>query len=96
MFVADHDGRNADSKLKSSASDWKQATLARDFIAALRAGSPADKDVIDGRSMMEWLDWAEARAAAMDPMRGTAAPCLPTSPPSDPGLFRSADGFRVS
>jgi hypothetical protein len=49
------------------ASDWKQAALAREFIAALRGGDVGANELVDGRSVAEWIAWAEDRAAAMDP-----------------------------
>lgn len=55
------------------AGDWKQAALAREFIAALRVGDSGVDELIDGRSMAEWMAWAEARAAAMDPTGQGAA-----------------------
>ena len=50
------------------AGDWKQAALAREFIAALRAGDVGANELIEGRSVTEWIAWGEKRAAAMDPM----------------------------
>lgn len=47
---------------------WKRAALAREFIAALRAGDVGANELIEGRSVAEWIVWAEERAAAMDPM----------------------------
>ena len=54
-------------RFREIARDWKQAALAREFIAALRASGPRPNELIEGRSVAEWIDWAEARAAAMDP-----------------------------
>ena len=48
------------------ASAWKQAALAREFIAALREGDPGTNELIEGRSLAEWMDWAEQRANALD------------------------------
>lgn len=47
---------------------WKQAELARDFIAELRRLKAGGDVEIDGRSVADWLDWAEARADAADPL----------------------------
>ncbi len=45
----------------------EQARTARALIAALRdTANPVD--VVEGRSISEWLDWAEARANAADPL----------------------------
>jgi hypothetical protein len=49
------------------AGDWKQAALAREFIAALRAGDLGANELVEGRSVAEWTAWAEQRAAEMDP-----------------------------
>lgn len=49
------------------AGDWKQAALAREFIAALRAGDLGSNELVEGRSVAEWTAWAEERAAVMDP-----------------------------
>ena len=50
------------------AGDWKQAALAREFIAALCSDNLGTKELIEGRSAAERIAWAEDRAAAMDPM----------------------------
>ena len=52
------------------AGDWKQAALAREFIAALRSGDVGANEIIEGRSVAEWIAWAEERAAALDPTGG--------------------------
>lgn len=49
----------------------EQARKARALIAALRETAGA-VDVVEGRSVSEWLDWAEARANASDPLRSGA------------------------
>jgi hypothetical protein len=46
---------------------WKEAALAREFIAALRAGDLGANELIEGRSVSEWLDWADAKASGSDP-----------------------------
>lgn len=51
------------------AGNWKQAALAREFIEALRAGGLGTNDLIEGRSVSQWVEWADARATAMDPIR---------------------------
>lgn len=47
--------------------NWKQAALAREFIAALRSGDLNSNVLIAGRNVSEWIDWAESRVRAMDP-----------------------------
>ena len=51
------------------ASEWQRAELARAFIGRLRQLDESATEPIDGRSLGEWLDWAEARAEAADPLR---------------------------
>ena len=51
------------------AEDRRSAALAAELVAALRAG-PLDTEIrIDGRSLPEWLGWAEGKARVMDPQR---------------------------
>lgn len=45
----------------------EQARKAQALIAALR-GSAGAADSVEGQSISEWLDWAEARANAADPL----------------------------
>lgn len=46
---------------------WKQSALARDFAASLKAGRNRPDVPIGDRDLGEWIEWAEQRAAAMDP-----------------------------
>lgn len=55
------------------AAAWKEAAMAREFIAALRAGEVGGSDLIEGRSVAEWIDWAEQRAHALDAAGGKPA-----------------------
>lgn len=55
-------------RLCEIAEGWKRVELAREFLGRLRELDGAEAERIDGRSIAEWLDWAEARAAAMDPV----------------------------
>lgn len=50
------------------AQGWKVAELAREFIARLRKLDLPVSEPIDGRSLAEWLVWADARARAFDPV----------------------------
>lgn len=50
------------------AGDWQQAALAREFIATARAGDYGPNEMIGDRTLVDWIDWAERRAEAIDPM----------------------------
>jgi hypothetical protein len=50
------------------ASDWRDAELARNFLAALKAQPFEAEERIAGRSLTEWLAWAEAQASERDPL----------------------------
>lgn len=53
--------------LLEHAGRWRDAELARGFVAALRAAIPDPTVIIDDQPVSEWLDWAEARASQHDP-----------------------------
>lgn len=61
-----HEDDNRWRRFLEIAGAWKQAALAREFIAALRAGDQGINDQIEGRSVAEWIAWAEQRADALD------------------------------
>ncbi|GLV23845.1 hypothetical protein TomTYG45_02870 [Sphingobium sp. TomTYG45] len=54
--------------LLDHAGRWRDAELARGFVAALRAAIPDPTVIIDDKPASEWLDWAEARANKHDPL----------------------------
>ena len=54
--------------LLEHAGRWRDAELARGFVAALRAAIPDPTIIIDDKPASEWLDWAEARASQHDPL----------------------------
>ncbi|MDF0541232.1 hypothetical protein PX699_02660 [Sphingobium sp. H39-3-25] len=54
--------------LLEQAGRWREAELARSFVAALRAAIADPTVEIDDRPASEWLDWAEARASQHDPL----------------------------
>lgn len=61
-------------RLCEIAEGWQRVERARAFLARLRASDLPEMEPIDGRSLAEWLDWAEAKAAALDPVeQGTQA-----------------------
>jgi hypothetical protein len=55
-------------RLCEIAESWQRVELARAFIARLREVDLPQTQLIDGRILGEWLDWAEAKAAQMDPV----------------------------
>ncbi|HXH53136.1 MAG TPA: hypothetical protein VNH53_06885 [Sphingomicrobium sp.] len=55
-------------RLLDIAEGWKRAELARDFIARLRELELPEAEPVEGRSLSEWLDWAEAKATQVDPV----------------------------
>lgn len=63
-----HEDDNRWRQFLQIAVDWKQAALAREFIAALQIGGPGTDELIAERSVAEWLAWAEAKVTDMDPV----------------------------
>lgn len=57
------------SRFVQIAESWKRAELAREFIAKLKELDLPESELVDGRSLVEWLDWAEAKAEVRDPVR---------------------------
>lgn len=55
-------------RLLEHAGLWREAELARTFVAALRVAIPDPSAVIDGKPASEWLEWAEQRASLHDPL----------------------------
>ena len=47
---------------------WRSAQMAREFIALLKAMPPEGQEAIAGRSVSEWLEWAEGRIEKSDPL----------------------------
>ncbi len=61
-------------RLLEFAGDWRDATLARDFVAAIKEQQFEGTQLIGGRSVTDWLAWAEAQAFERDPMNEGAEP----------------------
>lgn len=55
---------------KEMARDWHELAAVRDFIAALRSMDVDSSDEIDGRSLREWIAWAEDWLTRADPTSG--------------------------
>jgi hypothetical protein len=60
--------RNRFRRFLEHADHWREADLARQFTAAMRATITDAGETIDGRSAAEWLDWADAYANKLDPL----------------------------
>jgi hypothetical protein len=56
------------------AGDWRDAELARNFLAALEARPFEGEKLVAGRSLTDWLAWAEAQAFERDPLGDGAEP----------------------
>lgn len=50
------------------AEGWRRNDLAREFIAKLRELDLPDAEPVDGRTLAEWLEWAESKASELDPV----------------------------
>lgn len=48
--------------------DWRDVQRARDFITALKAQQFDGEELVDGRSIADWLAWAEAQLLERDPL----------------------------
>jgi hypothetical protein len=55
-------------RLLELASAWREAELARAFLAALRERLPADSPPVGGVEAADWLAWAERKIEAHDPL----------------------------
>jgi hypothetical protein len=60
--------RNRFRRFVEHADHWREAQLARAFVAAIRATIKDPDAVIDGRPAHEWLAWADGFAAQLDPL----------------------------
>lgn len=56
-------------RLLEHAGRWRDAELARAFVAALRDATADATALVDGRPATEWLAWAETYADRHDPLR---------------------------
>lgn len=60
--------RNRFRRFIEHADHWREAQLAREFVAAIRATIKDPETVIEGRPAHEWLTWADDYAAQLDPL----------------------------
>ena len=65
--------RNRFRRLAEEAGAWREASVVRDFVAALREANLDSDTTIDDMTVRQWLDWAEAAAARLDPMSNPAS-----------------------
>lgn len=66
--------RNRWQRFTEIATAWDEAETARRFLLALRELDAPEGTRIDGAPIAEWLDWAEQKLEAADPIeRGIAA-----------------------
>jgi hypothetical protein len=52
------------------AGDWREAEIARSFLATLRTRLPSDAEVVAGIRVAEWLSWAERKIEEHDRLAG--------------------------
>lgn len=52
------------------AQDWHELTAVRDFLVALRSMNVTPTAEIDGRSIKDWIAWAEEWLQRADPTAG--------------------------
>lgn len=57
-------------RFREMALDWRELAAVRDFLAALRALEAEAAPEIDGRSVVEWIAWAEDWLRRSDPTAG--------------------------
>jgi len=55
-------------RFRELAGAWEECARIRAFIQALRSDQEKAAGELEGRSVSEWLDWAESKVEAMDPM----------------------------
>ena len=61
--------KNRWKRLTEHAQAWRSAQVAREFLATLKDLSHTEQhDVVDGRTVAEWISWAEAHLREADPM----------------------------
>ncbi|WP_205668279.1 hypothetical protein [Bradyrhizobium manausense] len=60
-------------KLIELATDWQTATIVRDLVAVLRSNEGVQNQDVSGKSVAEWLAWADQVANDLDATRNGAA-----------------------
>ncbi|WOH58513.1 hypothetical protein [Bradyrhizobium sp. BWC-3-1] len=65
--------RHRRQKLVDLATDWRAATIVRDLIAVLRSKDPDQNQDVSGRTVAEWLAWADEVANDLDATRNGAS-----------------------
>lgn len=54
-------------RFRELAKDWHDLAVVRDFLIALRSMDATPTAEIDGRSVQEWIEWAEEWLQSADP-----------------------------
>lgn len=54
-------------RFRELAQDWHDLAVVRDFLVLLRSMDATPTAMIDGRSVQEWIEWAEAWLQRADP-----------------------------
>lgn len=57
-------------RFRELALDWHELAAVRDFLAALRSMDVTSAAEVDGRSVEEWIAWAEEWLQRADPTAG--------------------------
>lgn len=60
--------RNRFRRLAEHAEAWRETSLVRDFVAALRDADLDRETMIDDMTVEQWLDWVDAAIARHDPL----------------------------
>lgn len=58
--------QNRREKLSELARDWRTANQIRDLVVSLKSKPFDDQKTIDGKTLSEWISWAEAAADVLD------------------------------
>ena len=65
--------RNRFRRLTEHAEAWRETSLVRDFVAALRDADLDRETMIDDMTVEQWLDWVDAAIARHDPLSRPAS-----------------------
>lgn len=68
------ENRNRVRRLVEISGAWRELQIAREFLEVLTQGSHDPEEIIGGRTIREWLDWAKKQLDREDPVnRGVDA-----------------------
>ncbi|MDA9396396.1 hypothetical protein WN73_38455 [Bradyrhizobium sp. CCBAU 45394] len=74
--------RHRRQKFVDLATDWQAATIVRDLVAALRLKEADQNQDVSGKTVAEWLAWADEVANDLDATRNGVAAFFSTIKPS--------------